>query len=134
MKKKSQISGEAAAVDAYVASLPEHRRVGLERLRNSIAAAAPGAQPGISYGIPCFKLNGRPLVWFAAFKEHSSFFPGATAIRMHAAELKRYKTSKGTLQFPPDRPPPPKLIAKLVKTRIAELQKTRTRTTRKPSR
>jgi uncharacterized protein YdhG (YjbR/CyaY superfamily) len=123
-KKKATRSDEAA-VNAYLAVLPDHVRAGLDKLRRAIAAAAPDAEQGISYGIPAFKLDGRPLVWFAAFRQHSSFFPGAKAIRIHAADLKGYKTSKGTLQFPPDQPPPARLVAKLVKVRRAELQKKR---------
>ena len=123
--KKTCVSDQTEAVERYLCSLPENVRAGLEQLRRSVAAAAPAAVPGISYGIPAFRLNGRPLVWFAAFKQHSSFFPGVSAIRMHAAELKNYKTSKGTIQFRPDKPPPARLVAKLVKARIAELQKSR---------
>src|SRR5689334_8446235 len=104
--KKSAARSDEAAVNAYLASLPDNVRAGLTKLRKAIAAAAPGAELGISYGIPAFRLDGRPLVWFAAFKQHSSFFPGAKAIRIHAADLKAYKTSKGTIRFPPDRPPP----------------------------
>jgi len=124
IKKKAVATGEAA-VNAYLASLPHHVRAGLVKLRKAIAAALPGAELGISYGIPAFKLDGRPLVWFAAFKQHSSFFPGAKAIRIHASDLKAYKTSKGTIQFPPDRPPPARLVARLVKARLAELKKSR---------
>jgi len=124
-KKRRSTGNDTVAVDTYLASLPEDSRAGLIKLRNTIAAVVPDAVQGISYGIPAFRLAGRPLVWFAAFKHHSSFFPGATAIRIHAADLKRYKTSKGTMQFPPNKPPPAKLIAKLIKARIAELSKAR---------
>jgi len=120
--KKTAKPNGAAAVNAYLASLPDHVRAGLIKLQNAVAAAAPEAELGISYGIPAFRLNGRPLVWFAAFKEHCSFFPAAKAIKVHADELKKYKTSIGTIQFPPTKPPSASLIAKLVKTRISELQ------------
>lgn len=62
MTKQKQIRNHPVAVDAYLASLPNHVRFGLEELRYAIAAAAPGAEPGISYGMPCFRMNRRPLV------------------------------------------------------------------------
>lgn len=123
MPSKETKLSEGAAVNAYIASLPDDVREGLRKLRSAIAAAAPGAKLGISYGVPAFKLDGRPLVWFASFKQHSSFYPGAAAIRSHAASLKGYTTSKGTIQFTPDKPLPAKLVAKLVKTRMEDLQK-----------
>ena len=129
MKKKSATknnhpSSQAEVFKEYLASVPLEVRAGLTQLCKSIVAAAPEAERGISYGIPAFRLNGRPLVWFAAFKEHSSFFPGAGAIRLHAARLKRYKISKGTIQFPHGKPPPASLVAKLVKARMTEMKKT----------
>jgi uncharacterized protein YdhG (YjbR/CyaY superfamily) len=123
--KKKAAPNDASAVSAYLSALSPESRAGLSKLRKTIAAIAPTATQGISYGIPAFKLNGRPLVWFAAFKNHSSFFPGVTAIRVHAARLKAYKISKGTIQFPPGSPPPATLIAKLIKTRFTEIQKPR---------
>ena len=122
IQKRKGPSGGVAAVSDYLASLPAYARAGLVELRKAITAALPGAEEGISYGIPAFKLNGRPVVWFAAFKDHCSFFPAATAIRVHAADLKDYKISKGTIQFPHGRPPPAKLVAKLIKTRLSELR------------
>ena len=114
---------EAAAAAAYLAALPTLARSGLMKLRKMIGRIIPEAKLGMSYGIPAFRLNGRPLVWFAAFKEHSSFFPGAGAIRVHAAALKRYKISKGTIQFPHGEPPPARLVVKLIAARRAELRK-----------
>ncbi len=123
--KNSPKPNEKAAAQAYLAALPPAVSAGLRKLQRAIAAAAPEAELGFSYGIPAFRLRGRPLVWFAAFKAHSSFFPGATALRLHRVALRGYKTSKGTLQFPPGQPPPATLVAKLVRTRLAELQKPR---------
>lgn len=119
-KKSSRT--EAAEAKAYIAALPTRARSGLMKLRKIISSIVPEAELGMSYGIPAFRLNGRPLVWFATFKEHSSFFPGAGAIRIHARALKGYKTSKGTIQFPHGKPPPAGLLAKLVKARLEELK------------
>ena len=117
-------SPRAENIDEYLASLPAPARAGLQKLRAAIRAAAPGAEEGFSYGMPAFRLNKRPLVAFAAARNHSSFFPMSPAIiRQHAKDLKDYDTSKGTIRFPPDRALPRSLVAKLVKARIAELQK-----------
>lgn len=95
----------------------------LEELRATIRKAAPTATEGFSYGIPAFRLEGRPLVSYAALKNHCSFFPMSPAvIAAHRKELEPYDTAKGTIRFAPDRPIPAALVRKLVKARIDELQ------------
>jgi uncharacterized protein YdhG (YjbR/CyaY superfamily) len=112
-----------ADIDGYLAGLPADKRAALQKLRKDIKAAAPRAEEGLSYGLPGFRLDGRPLACFAAAANHCSLHPmSAAVIRAHAADLAGYETSKGTIRFPAGKPLPSTLVRKIVKTRMAELQ------------
>jgi uncharacterized protein YdhG (YjbR/CyaY superfamily) len=120
-KTAKQAESPAAEVDAYLAKVPEPARTTLEKLRATIRSVVPPeTTEALSYGIPAFRYKGG-LVGYAAFKKHCSFFPmQASLIDEMKDELKNYRTSKGTLQFPLDKPLPATLVKKMVKARIAE--------------
>lgn len=107
-------------VEAYLARLPEDQRAALRNLRATVRRAAPDAEEVISYGMPVFRQDG-VLVYYAAFRDHCSFFPASGAtLRKFAGELKPFVAGKGTLHFTPEHPLPATLVTRIVKARIAE--------------
>lgn len=111
-----------ASIDEYIASFPGDIQALLEKLRLTIRLAAPDAMEKISYGMPTFYLNGN-LVHFAAFKHHIGFYPTPSGISAFQGELGKYKTSKGAVQFPLDKPLPLELVKKIVGFRVTENSK-----------
>lgn len=110
----------AKSVDQWLARIEPKQRAALEKLRAQIRAAAPGAEEVISYGQPTFKLHGH-LVAFGAFAKHLSFFPmNSVVIAENADALKNFVTSKGTIQFTPEKPIPAAVVKKIVKGRIVQ--------------
>jgi uncharacterized protein YdhG (YjbR/CyaY superfamily) len=113
-------------VDAFLAKLPADARATLEGLRRTIAAAAPETVESINYGVPAFKLRGRPFVSFGAGKRHLSFYVQSPAVmEAHREDLASYSTSKGTVHFAPGAPLPEELVRKLVRARIVEIDAAR---------
>jgi uncharacterized protein YdhG (YjbR/CyaY superfamily) len=102
----------------YLASLPDAQREALETLRQQILAAAPGAVEHFGYGLPGFKLNGHPLIYFGAATKHCAIY-GANSDERLAARLKAYEQSKGTIKFTPEKPIPAALVKDIVKSRVA---------------
>ncbi len=109
-------------VDEYLAGLTEHARNMLSKIRDAIRSAAPPeATETISYKMPAFKYSG-VLVWYAAFSNHCSLFPTAAVMDKFKDELRSFSTSKGTIQFPLDKPLPIALIKRLVKERVRQIE------------
>jgi uncharacterized protein YdhG (YjbR/CyaY superfamily) len=117
--KKITRSGPSG-IEEYLEGVAEPARSTLRKIRAAIRSAAPPeAIETISYGMPAFKYK-EVLVWFAAFSNHCSFFPTASIVEAFKNELKDFHTSKGTIQFPMDRPLPAALVKRMVKARVAQ--------------
>jgi uncharacterized protein YdhG (YjbR/CyaY superfamily) len=110
------------SVEAYFRSLSAPQRAALGKLREAIAAAVPQAEQAIAWSMPAFRLGGKALVGYAAFKDHYSFFPMSTAaINTHRDELGDHVTGKGTVSFGYDERLPAGLVKKVVRTRVGEV-------------
>jgi uncharacterized protein YdhG (YjbR/CyaY superfamily) len=109
-------------IDEYLAALEEPKRTTLAQLRETIMTIVPDAEPCISYGMPAFKLGGKTIAGFAAFKNHLSYLPhSGSVILALATETKGFSGTKGSLHFPIDRPLPKTLVKKLLVARMAEV-------------
>lgn len=108
-----------STIEEYIKGFPPGTQKLLKEIRSTIRKAAPDAQEKISYAMPAFSQNGI-LVYFAAFKNHIGFYPTSSAIELFQNELMAYKSGKGSIQFPLDKPLPKTLITEIVKFRVQE--------------
>jgi uncharacterized protein YdhG (YjbR/CyaY superfamily) len=109
-------------MDTYIATFPKEVQSILEKIRQTIRKAAPDAVEAISYQIPTYKLNGKNLVHFAAWKEHIGFYATPSGNAAFKKELSKYKVAKGSIQFPLEEPIPYDLVKKIVMFRVKETQ------------
>jgi uncharacterized protein YdhG (YjbR/CyaY superfamily) len=109
-----------SSIDEYVKTFPEDVQKLLEQIRATIKEKAPEAIESISYGMPAFKTHGKPLVYFAGFRNHIGFYATPTGHAEFADELSKYKQGKGSVQFPLDKPIPFDLIGRIVEFRVKE--------------
>jgi uncharacterized protein YdhG (YjbR/CyaY superfamily) len=124
-KRPAAKTTHTKTVDDYLAAAPKDKHAALMKLRKTIKAAAPKATEGISYGMVGYKHNGKRLVYFAYWDAHCALYGTSSSfIDSHAAELKAYDLSKGTIRFSADKPLPDRLVTKIVKARVAEVERT----------
>ena len=115
------VKQKPATIDEYLARVSPDQRALLQKLRKTIRTVAPKVEECISYGIPAFRLNGRSLVFFGAWANHCSFYPGSSkTLKNFRHDLKDFRVTKGTIRFSPDKPLPTALVKRIVKARIAE--------------
>ena len=108
-------------INLYLADLEEPKRSTLQRLRQTILEVVPEADEGISYQVPAFRIDGKVIAGFAAFKNHLSYLPHSGSVfPLLRDEVAGYKTSKGALQFPIDSPLPKLLVEQLIRVRVAQ--------------
>jgi len=112
----------ANPIDAYLARTPQPQRKTLSALHQTLRRLLPRAEEALAYGMPCFKVEGKGVAGFAAFKAHCTYFPmSGSVVGALGKELAPYAVSKGGVQFAADKPLPPALVKKLVKVRLQEL-------------
>ena len=111
----------AKTIDEFISQYPPDIQTILQKIRTTIQKSAPGAEEAMAYGIPTFKLNGKNLVHFSAFKEHIGFYPTPSGIAKFKKELSAYEWAKGSVKFPLDRSIPYALIGKITQVRVKEV-------------
>lgn len=122
------ISKTPNTVEEYILDFSDEVQSLLNQVRSTIKRGAPDAEESISYGMPAYKTHGRPLVYFAGFKNHIGFYATPTGHSEFAKELSKYKQGKGSVQFPIDQPMPLELIFQIVEFRVFEnMEKAKTK-------
>jgi uncharacterized protein YdhG (YjbR/CyaY superfamily) len=111
------------AIDTYLETVTPQQKEALERIRTIVQQAVPNAEETISYGMPAFKYNGQPLVYYAAFKDHMSLFPTSGPTKVLKDKLQAFTVSKGTIQFTLEKPLPEALIREILDVRLTEIQR-----------
>tara|TARA_R110000868_G_scaffold304437_9_gene565097 strand:- start:10940 stop:11296 length:357 start_codon:yes stop_codon:yes gene_type:complete len=114
------MNNQITTVEEYISEFPIEVQEKLLCIRNQIKQHAPDAEEGISYGMPAYKLNKRPLVYYGGFKNHIGFYATPTGHKKFEKELSTYKQGKGSVQFPVNQPLPIELIGEIIKFRVAE--------------
>ena len=115
---------EQKEIEQYLELLPLESQKALKTLRRIIKDTVPNAEEGFSYGVPAFKIKGRPLVCYAAFKNHCGFYPmSPEVLNSFTSELADFETAKGTIRFKINNPLPEALVKRIVKARLKELEK-----------
>jgi uncharacterized protein YdhG (YjbR/CyaY superfamily) len=113
----------AAEIDAYLRGVDEPKRGTLQALRRTILEIVPDAEQGISYRVPAFRIRGKVVAGFAAFKDHLSYLPFSGSVLGQLGDgLREYTTTKSALHFPIDRPLPKKIVERLIAVRLAEMR------------
>lgn len=117
------VSVSRQEVDDYLAKVEQPKRATLQKLRQTIRDILPGAEEGISYGMPAFRLNGKVIAGFAAFKNHLAYLPHSGSVLTELGDdLAGYATTKGSLHFPIDKPPPKALVKTLIAVRLKQVK------------
>lgn len=111
----------SAEVDAYIAGFPEDVQEILDRMREIVREVAPDAEERIAYGMPGYKLNGKPLVYFAGYAKHIGFYATPNGHEAFKEDFARYKQGKGSVQFPLDEPMPYELVERVVRFRVDDV-------------
>lgn len=118
---QGKISMSTNPIDEFISNYSPETQTILQKIRATIQKSAPGAEEAMSYGIPTFKLNGKNLVHFSAFKEHIGFYPTPSGIEKFKKELSTYEWAKGSVKFPLNKPIPYTLITKITQFRVKEV-------------
>jgi uncharacterized protein YdhG (YjbR/CyaY superfamily) len=123
LRNEEDIEVSATEIDRYLMQLEEPKRTTLQKLREAILRAAPDAEECISYGLPAFRVNGKVIAGFAAFKNHLSYLPhSGSVLDALSDQLAGYTMTKGSLHFPADRPLSDRLVKKLVTVRLKQIR------------